>query len=138
MVRTVHLSLAEVLGRQGRPDEARAEEAAAREIATVLAATIPAGTFRQEYLHATALIAHAPPDAGPAMPAPAGGLTAREREVAVHVAAGRSNREIAGELFVSQRTVEAHVANILRKLGVTSRAGIAAWTAQQRFTPPTT
>jgi DNA-binding NarL/FixJ family response regulator len=60
------------------------------------------------------------------------------REVAAHVAAGRSNREIANALFVSERTVEAHVANILRKLGVSSRASVASWVAQQGAAPLTT
>jgi DNA-binding NarL/FixJ family response regulator len=58
--------------------------------------------------------------------------------VAAHIAAGRSNREIADALFVSERTVEAHVTNILRKLGVPSRAGIAAWAERQGIAAPGT
>jgi DNA-binding CsgD family transcriptional regulator len=65
-------------------------------------------------------------------------LTPREREVAAQIAAGRSNREIAAALFVSERTVEAHVANILRKLDTRSRAGIAAWAERQQLTPAAT
>ena len=42
------------------------------------------------------------------------------------VAAGRSNREIAGELFISAKTASVHVSNILGKLGVTSRGEAAA------------
>ena len=56
-----------------------------------------------------------------------GGLTAKEREVAALVAQGKSNREIAAELFVGLKTVEAHITNSLSKLGFTSRAQIAAW-----------
>jgi DNA-binding NarL/FixJ family response regulator len=56
-----------------------------------------------------------------------GGLTAREREVAALIAQGKSNREIAEALVVSERTVESHVTNILTKLDFTSRARIAAW-----------
>lgn len=56
-----------------------------------------------------------------------GGLTARESQVAVLIAWGRSNREIASELVVGLKTVEAHVTRILSKLGFTSRAQIAAW-----------
>ncbi|HEX6799041.1 MAG TPA: LuxR C-terminal-related transcriptional regulator [Ktedonobacterales bacterium] len=56
-----------------------------------------------------------------------GGLTAREREVAVLVAEGLANRAIAGRLVVGERTVETHVTNILGKLGFTNRAQIAAW-----------
>jgi DNA-binding CsgD family transcriptional regulator len=50
-----------------------------------------------------------------------GELTAREHEVAVLIARGKSNWEIAAELVVSKRTVEKHVANILSKLGFTNR-----------------
>jgi non-specific serine/threonine protein kinase len=56
-----------------------------------------------------------------------GGVTAREREVAAFVAQGRSNREIAAALVLSERTVETHVTNILNKLGYDSRTQIAAW-----------
>jgi len=54
------------------------------------------------------------------------GLTARELEVLRLVAAGRSNREIAGELFISAKTASVHVSNILGKLGVASRGEAAA------------
>ena len=54
------------------------------------------------------------------------GLTAREFEVLRLVAAGRSNRDIAGELFISAKTASVHVSNILSKLGVTSRGEAAA------------
>ena len=54
-------------------------------------------------------------------------LTAREWEVARLVAEGLSNRCIAQQLIVSERTVDTHVSHILRKLGLSSRAQIAAW-----------
>jgi len=54
------------------------------------------------------------------------GLTAREQEVLRLVAAGRGNREIAAELFISHRTASVHVSNILGKLGVSSRGEAAA------------
>jgi DNA-binding CsgD family transcriptional regulator len=54
------------------------------------------------------------------------GLTAREFEVLRLVAAGRSNPEIAAELFISAKTASVHVSNILGKLGVTSRGEAAA------------
>jgi DNA-binding NarL/FixJ family response regulator len=54
------------------------------------------------------------------------GLTAREAEVLSLVAAGRTNREIGVELYVSEKTASVHVSNILRKLGVTSRVEAAA------------
>jgi DNA-binding CsgD family transcriptional regulator/tetratricopeptide (TPR) repeat protein len=54
------------------------------------------------------------------------GLTIRELEVLRLVAAGRSNRDIASELFISPKTASVHVSNILGKLGVTSRGEAAA------------
>jgi ATP/maltotriose-dependent transcriptional regulator MalT len=57
----------------------------------------------------------------------AGGLTARELEVLRLVAAGRSNRAIAGELVISEHTVARHVQNIFAKLGVSSRTAASAF-----------
>jgi DNA-binding NarL/FixJ family response regulator len=54
-------------------------------------------------------------------------LTARERDVALLVARGLSNRQIADELFIGERTVETHVGNVLGKLGFSSRTQIATW-----------
>jgi DNA-binding CsgD family transcriptional regulator/tetratricopeptide (TPR) repeat protein len=54
------------------------------------------------------------------------GLTSREAEVLMLVAAGRTNRQIGAELFVSDKTASVHVSNILRKLGVNSRVDAAA------------
>ena len=54
------------------------------------------------------------------------GLTAREREVLALVALGRTNRQIAEELFISENTAGVHVSNILGKLDVTSRGEAAA------------
>ncbi|WP_433334345.1 ATP-binding protein [Spirillospora sp. CA-294931] len=51
-------------------------------------------------------------------------LSPREQDVARLLASGRTNREIAQAMFLSRRTVEEHVANVLRKLGVTSREEI--------------
>src|SRR5829696_7670873 len=60
------------------------------------------------------------------------GLTRREREVALLVARGLTNRQIASELSVSTSTANNHVARILRKLGLRSRAQIAAWVTERR------
>ncbi|HVT70571.1 MAG TPA: response regulator transcription factor, partial [Trebonia sp.] len=54
------------------------------------------------------------------------GLTDREREVLVLVAAGRTNAEIAQALFISAKTASVHVSNILAKLGVSGRVEAAA------------
>ncbi|MFG3436625.1 AAA family ATPase [Nonomuraea sp. NPDC047897] len=64
------------------------------------------------------------PEASPG--GPSLGLTARELEVLRLVADGRSNREIAGELFIAVKTVSVHVSNILGKLGAASRGEAAA------------
>jgi DNA-binding CsgD family transcriptional regulator len=62
----------------------------------------------------------------PADPLAALGLTAREQEVLKLVATGRSNPQIARELFISPKTASVHVSNILGKLGLTSRVQAAA------------
>jgi predicted ATPase/DNA-binding NarL/FixJ family response regulator len=67
-----------------------------------------------------------PPPSDTSMP-----LTRRERQVADLLTQGLSNKEIAGKLVISERTAESHVEHILTKLGFTSRAQIAAWTAEQ-------
>jgi non-specific serine/threonine protein kinase len=63
-------------------------------------------------------------------------LTRREKEVAALVAQGMSNRQIAQELSISERTIENHVSKILRKLEFASRTEIAAWATQQRLIAP--
>ena len=55
------------------------------------------------------------------LPAPVATLTGREREILIGLASGRSNRELAAELFLSEATVKSHVSNLLLKLGVRSR-----------------
>jgi predicted ATPase/DNA-binding CsgD family transcriptional regulator len=68
-----------------------------------------------------------PPAVQAGRAAQAGGLTPREHEVVALLGAGLSNREIARELFISPATAARHVANILAKLGFSSRAQVAAW-----------
>jgi non-specific serine/threonine protein kinase len=60
-----------------------------------------------------------------------GGLTAREREVAILIAQGKSNRDIAVMFVLSERTVEGYVSSILNKLGFNARAQIAAWATEK-------
>lgn len=60
-------------------------------------------------------------------------LTRREREIATLISSGSSNRTIADELFIARSTVERHVANILDKLGFSSRTQIATWVVTNGF-----
>jgi DNA-binding NarL/FixJ family response regulator len=60
-----------------------------------------------------------------------GPLSPRECEVAQLIAGGLSNCQIAESLVISERTVENHVSSILARLGVDTRAQVAAWTVQQ-------
>jgi two-component system response regulator DevR len=75
----------------------------------------------------------------PAPPAPApdtessGVLTARERSILKLVAAGETNNEIGGQLFLATKTVERHVATIVRKLGARNRAHAAAIAVAKRL-----
>ena len=64
----------------------------------------------------------------------AGGLTPREVQVLRLVATGMTNRAIAAELVLSERTVDRHVSNIFTKLGVSSRAAATAWAYEHRLT----
>ena len=61
-------------------------------------------------------------------------LTARELDVLHLVAQGRSNREVADELFISQKTVSVHVSHILAKLGVRTRVQATALVHQLEAT----
>jgi DNA-binding NarL/FixJ family response regulator len=80
-------------------------------------------------LEAAALLHEEPRPANSAV------LSERESQVAWLVAHGLSNRQIARELVVSDRTVDSHVSNVLRKLSLTSRAQIAAWVVRRDHRP---
>ena len=62
-----------------------------------------------------------------------GELTAREREVAALVADGLTNGQLAERLFISPKTAAVHVSNILAKLGLSTRAEIAAWAVRHKL-----
>lgn len=119
------LELAETLVQLGRPDVAADEARTAQESASRLGA---AGDVRWGDRVISALRA---PKKGTA------DLTNREVEVLGLLARGRSNAEIADDLFVSVRTVERHVSNIYVKIGVfgpSGRAAAAAYAHQQGIT----
>ena len=61
------------------------------------------------------------------------GLTPRELQVLRLVSAGRTNKAIAAELVLSERTVDRHVSNIFTKLGVSSRAAATAYAYEHRL-----
>jgi DNA-binding NarL/FixJ family response regulator len=65
--------------------------------------------------------------AAPATRSSASPLTSREADVAALVAGGLTNKQIAGKLFISERTAENHVQHILIKLGLANRTQIATW-----------
>jgi DNA-binding CsgD family transcriptional regulator/Tfp pilus assembly protein PilF len=125
-----------VLGRvyaaQGRRLDADAAFAAARAIVEDLAAELP-DSLRDSFLQRAhdLLPRPRPLTRRQAAKQAFGGLTARERDVALLVGQGNSNREIADALVLGERTVQTHVSHILEKLGFTSRAQIAAWAARQ-------
>jgi DNA-binding NarL/FixJ family response regulator len=64
-----------------------------------------------------------------------GGLTKREVEVLALITAGASNRDVAKQLFISEKTVGRHLANIFVKLDVPSRTAAAAWAHENRVLP---
>jgi len=62
-------------------------------------------------------------------------LTARERQILVHIAQGKTNKEIGAELGISTRTVEAHRDSLMRKLGIRTVAGLTRLAIEQRLLP---
>ena len=64
---------------------------------------------------------------------PIGSLSEREAQVVRLLAAGKTNRDIAAALFISEKTVARHVSNIFDKLGVSSRTGATAWAYQHHL-----
>jgi ATP/maltotriose-dependent transcriptional regulator MalT len=100
----------------GDGDAARMEQDAARETFATLGAALDLARL----------------DAPPAQDRH--GLSARELEVLRLVAAGRSNREIASALVISEHTVARHVQNIFRKLGVPSRTAASAFAYEHGLT----
>lgn len=97
----------------GDRDGARLEQDAARLVFQELGASLDLVALDLPAAHAAAARDH--------------GLTQREVEVLRRVARGKTNKAIAAELFVSQRTIDRHVSNIFAKLNVSSRAAATAF-----------
>lgn len=137
--------LASLSAALGDAESARLEREAARAVFSELGAApelsaLESSVLEPSVLEQSATVAPSPPvapDAGTAQLPPsaddvghaagAGPLTARETEVVRLVAAGLSNRDIAAELFISEKTVARHLSNIFTKLGLASRAAATAY-----------
>jgi DNA-binding CsgD family transcriptional regulator len=119
-VATAHLLLSRAARSHGDDDTATRSLQAATAIFERLGAVIEAGN---------------PPEPASAAPLPAG-LTAREAEVLSLVASGRTNKEIAAALYLSERTVARHLSNIFTKVGVTSRTAAAAFAFERGIAQP--
>jgi len=133
------IALGNLYQAQGRNSEAEQAFATARTLIEELAATITDESLQDNYLQrATAMLPHTRPlSLKQAVKQAFGGLTAREREIAALIAQGKSNREIADLLVLSERTVETHVSNIKFKLSFTSRVQIANWAIERGLTANT-
>ncbi len=129
----IHATLGRLYHLQKEKDLAKIEFSKGREIALSMANTIDDLSMRADFLRATleTLPSEKTLSLRQAEKRKFGGLTTREREVATLVRDGRSNREIAAALFVSERTIEGHIGNILSKLGYSSRSQIAAWVVEK-------
>jgi DNA-binding CsgD family transcriptional regulator len=127
----IQRALGQARQRLGSNREAQAAFATASATIGALAATIDDAVLREGFLRAAhaSLPSERPLTVRRAAAVRFGGLTAREREVAMLIGQGHSNREIAEVLVISEKTVETHVSNILSKLGCASRLQIAAWAA---------
>jgi LuxR family maltose regulon positive regulatory protein len=111
------LALARVLAALGRKDAAAEQARVAHEALHGMQAE---GEARRAATFLSELDAGVSPEA-------AAVLTSRELDVLKLVARGLSNQEIAQQLFLSEHTVHSHLANILRKLNLSSRAAATAW-----------
>ena len=130
---TIHRSLGQAYRLLQRDEQVRQELAVVRQLIEELATTIEDTPLSAQFKRAALASL---PKQKPLYPREAakrafGGLTAREREVAALIAQGKTSREIADLLVVSERTAEVHVSNILGKLGFTSRAQIAVWAVER-------
>ncbi len=132
LARVRHRLAAALLATGGEDERARATELLrlARTVADHLGARPLSDAVALLVRRARLTLGRAAPEPAaapaPADPAEALGLTGRERDVLRLVAEGRTNRQIAGELFISPKTASVHVSNILAKLGVSGRGEAAA------------
>lgn len=129
----IALALGDLYHAQARREASEQAFARARTTIGELAASLPDEPMRATFL--SSALRHLPRPR-PLTPRRAakqafGGLTAREREVAALIAQGHTNRAIAEQLVLSERTVEDYVTHILTKLGGTTRTQIAVWALEK-------
>lgn len=136
----LHSDLGKAFRALGRREDAEQELSSARMIIQQLADTLPDGALRENFLKQALATIPTAPALTPRQTAMKefGGLTERERQVATLIAQGKSNREIAKTLVITVRTVEAHITRIFDKLGLKSRAEIAAWSVAKGLASPPT
>lgn len=129
----IALALGKLYHTQARREDAEAAFATARTIIEALAASLPEEPLRTTFRSSALSLLPRPRPLTPhrAIKQAFGGLTTREREVAALIAQGHTNRAIAEQLVLSERTVEGYVTNILSKLGGTTRTQIATWAVEK-------
>lgn len=139
MLWRIHVSLGKLYRAQRRYEEAEEAFSAARTLIEELATTVPDEALREQFRRNASAMIPVISFASPrrALKKAYGGLTERERQVAALIAQGKSNHEIAEALVLADRTVAAHVGNILARLGFTSRTQIAAWAIEKGLARPT-
>jgi len=116
-----------------RPQHSRSVAAAAKALgqARFDAAFSRGQAMTMEDGAAFAVAAQQVPKSAPrAKPEPHAPLTGRQLEIARLIADDLSNRQIAERLFLSERTVETHITNMLNKLGLNSRVQLSRWLAE--------
>lgn len=128
----IHRSLGRVYATTKQKQLAHHELTAAREVIEGLAASLEETELRDHFVEAALASLPREPALTPRQSATHafGGLSEREREIVRLVTQGKSNREIAEACSISQRTVETHLGRIYAKLGVSTRAQLAAWVVE--------
>ncbi|HET8853383.1 MAG TPA: AAA family ATPase [Ktedonobacteraceae bacterium] len=129
----INVSLGKLYQAQRRKPEAEQAFSSVRALIEELGASVPDEHLHEQFLSQTTALLPQKRTLTPGRAAKQayGGLTAREREVAILIAQGQTNRAIAEQLILSERTVEGHVTNILTKLGGITRTQIATWAVEK-------
>ena len=132
------VTLGKLYRAQARREQAEEAFALAHTIIQELANTVTDEALRSIFLRnaSAQLPTHPQPSPRKVAKQAYGGLTEREREVAVLIAQGKSSRTIADELILSERTIEKYVERIMSRLGFTSRIQIATWVVEKGLLNP--